>query len=249
MKVFNLGDVNFKYREIPVIKGTVFDIFGGIAQGMVGIEGQAGSGKTQLLMRLIADISKQEPVMVVLTEQSVDRWYALFDKYIKHGLANKDNINITFSYTINDKLIDELKNTKERVIVFDSVSGGLTEQNARAIVKKMRIELSEFKKKWVIGAYQVRKEGVAGGEGVLHNVEILYTINSFQLKPQNRWLYGKLMNYGYEYGDDVRLIKCEYDKLQGVKNRNIIIVDFDKDGIVNLVDLGKKEQSQDENKD
>jgi len=240
-KTWNLGEI--KRKEIPIIEGTIFDIFGGLPQAFIGIEGEAGAGKSQVLMRLIADLSLKEKILVILTEQAIDRWYALFYKYVENDMANPKNINIKFSYFIDENLINELKNVEERVIIFDSISGGLTEQNARNIVKKLRNNLSEYGKKWIIGSFQVRGDNVAGGMGVLHNVEVLFSIINFTLKPQNRWLYKQLMEYGYEYGDTIRLIKNEFNKILGVKNKNIITIHFNDNGIVELIDIGKKDYS------
>jgi len=75
----NLKEV--KDYEIPIFHETVFDIFGGLPQAFIGISGEAGAGKSQTLMRLVADVAKKEPVLVVLTEQSPHRWKAIFSKY------------------------------------------------------------------------------------------------------------------------------------------------------------------------
>ena len=52
LKVRSLKEV--KDYEIPILKGTVFDVFEGIPQAFVGIAGEAGAGKSQILMRLVA---------------------------------------------------------------------------------------------------------------------------------------------------------------------------------------------------
>ncbi|RUM29618.1 MAG: hypothetical protein DSY32_03060, partial [Aquifex sp.] len=159
MAVKTLKEV--KDYEIPVLYETVFDIFGGLPQAFIGISGEAGAGKTQTLMRLIADVAKKEPVLVVLTEQSPHRWKAIFTKYE----TNEENVRIVFKYYIDQDFIKELANREERIIVIDSISGAVSEQKARQVAKDLR-SLVEWKNKWLIGSLQVRKEGVAGGEGV-----------------------------------------------------------------------------------
>ncbi|WP_461829091.1 hypothetical protein, partial [Aquifex sp.] len=107
LKVKNLREV--KDYEIPVLEGTVFDVFFGIPQAFVGISGEAGAGKSQTLMRLVADLSKQEPVLVVLTEQSSHRWKALFKKYD----VNEENVRVVFKYYIDQDFIKELGSREE----------------------------------------------------------------------------------------------------------------------------------------
>jgi len=235
VKVRTLKEV--KDYEIPVLKGTVFDVFEGIPQAFVGISGEAGAGKSQTLMRLVADVSKQEPVLVVLTEQSPHRWKAIFNKYE----ANEDNIRVVFKYYIDQDFIKELKDREERVIVIDSISGAVSEAKARQVAKDLR-SLVEWYHKWLIGALQVRKEGVAGGEGVEHMIEVSYEITYFQLKPQNKWILEKLKPYGYEVGDYVRLIRNTFDKIRGVRNTSLVAVDINKEtGILEFREVGKKE--------
>jgi len=235
MALKNLKEI--KDYESPVLHDTVFDIFGGIPQSFIGIQGEAGAGKSQTLMRLVSDISKQEPVLVILTEQSPHRWKALFKKYD----ANEENVRVVFKYYIDQEFIKELGNREERIIVIDSISGAVTEQKARQVAKDLR-SLVEWKNKWLIGSLQVRKDGVAGGEGVEHMIEVSYEITYFQLKPQNKWILEKLKPYGYEVGDYVRLIRNTFDKIRGVQNTNLVVVDIDKEtGILEFRELGKKE--------
>ena len=235
MAVKNLKEV--KDYEIPIFYETVFDIFGGLPQAFIGISGEAGAGKTQTIMRLIADVAKKEPVLVVLTEQSPHRWKAIFTKYE----TNEENVRIVFKYYIDQDFIKELANREERIIVIDSISGAVSEQKARQVAKDLR-SLVEWKNKWLIGSLQVRKEGVAGGEGVEHMIEVSYEITYFQLKPQNKWLYERLKPFGYEVGDYVRLIRNTFDKIRGVQNTNLIVVDIDKEtGLLEFRELGRKE--------
>jgi len=235
LKVKKLSEV--KDYEIPVLKDSVFDVFGGLPQAFIGISGEAGAGKTQTLMRLIADVAKKEPVLVVLTEQSPHRWKAIFRKYN----TNHENVNVVFKYYMDQDFVRELSQREERIIVIDSISGAVSEQKARQVAKDLR-SLVEWKNKWLVGALQVRKEGVAGGEGVEHMIEISYEITYFQLKPQNKWLYEKLKPYGYEIGDYVRLIRNTFDKIRGVQNTNLVVIDIDKEsGILEFRELGKKE--------
>ncbi len=230
--------------EIPVMYDTVFDIFGGLPQSFIGIKGEAGAGKSQTLLRLVSDISKQKPVLVVLTEQSPKRWKYLLSKYE----VNEDNISVVFRYEIDPEFIKELRERREEVIIIDSLSGAVSEQNARKVAKYLR-SLSEFYNKWLITSLQVRGEGVAGGEGVEHMIEIEYEITYFQLKYQNKWLLEKLEPYGYQVGDYVRLIRNNFDKIRGVQNTNLIVVDIDKKtGILEFRELGKKEVSDVESK-
>ncbi|RUM30228.1 MAG: hypothetical protein DSY32_02425 [Aquifex sp.] len=234
MAVKNLKEV--KDYEIPIFYETVFDIFGGLPQAFIGISGEAGAGKTQTIMRLIA-VAKKEPVLVVLTEQSPHRWKAIFDKYE----TNEENVRVVFKYYIDQDFIKELANREERIIVIDSISGAVSEQKARQVAKDLR-SLVEWKNKWLIGSLQVRKEGVAGGEGVEHMIEVSYEITYFQLKPQNKWLYERLKPFGYEVGDYVRLIRNTFDKIRGVQNTNLIVVDIDKEtGLLEFRELGRKE--------
>jgi len=235
MAVKTLKEV--KDYEIPVLYETVFDIFHGLPQAFIGISGEAGAGKTQTLMRLIADVAKKEPVLVVLTEQSPHRWKAIFSKYE----TNEKNVRVVFKYYIDQDFIKELANREERIIVIDSISGAVSEQKARQVAKDLR-SLVEWKNKWLIGSLQVRKEGVAGGEGVEHMIEVSYEITYFQLKPQNKWLYERLRPFGYEVGDYVRLIRNTFDKIRGVQNTNLIVVDIDKEtGLLEFRELGRKE--------
>ena len=237
-KVRSLKDV--KSYQIPILENTVFDIFGGIPQAFVGISGEAGAGKSQTLMRLVADIAKREPVLVVLTEQSPHRWKAIFSKYE----TNEENVRVIFKYYIDRDFIKELAGREERIIVIDSISGAVSEQKARQVAKDLR-SLVEWKEKWLIGSLQVRNEGVAGGEGVEHMIEVSYEITHFQLKPQNKWLYEKLKDYGYEIGDYVRLIRNTFDKIRGVQNTNLVAIDIDKEtGILEFRELGRKENGE-----
>ncbi len=238
LKVRSLKEV--KDYEIPILEGTVFDVFFGIPQAFVGIAGEAGAGKSQTLMRLVADLSKQEPVLVVLTEQSPHRWKALFKKYE----VNEENVRVVFKYYIEQDFIKELGSREERIIVMDSISGAVSEQKARQVAKDLR-SLVEWKNKWLIGSLQVRKEGVAGGEGVEHMIEVSYEITYFQLKPQNKWILERLRPYGYEVGDYVRLIRNTFDKIRGVKNTNLVAVDIDKEtGLLEFRELGRREQEE-----
>lgn len=237
--IMSLSDVaNY---NIPVLRDTVFDVFGGIPQAFVGISGEAGAGKTQVLMKLIADIARTQPVIVVLTEQSPHRWKALFNKYETE--TNPRNIKVSFKYYLDSDFIKELGKAKEKVIIIDSISGAVNEQKARQIAKELR-GLVEWNNKWLIGSFQVRKDGIAGGEGVEHMIEVLYELVYFQLKPQNKWLYDKLTEFGYEVGDYVRLIRNTYDKIRGVQNTNFVVVDLDSEtGKVEFLDIGKKEMT------
>lgn len=235
LKVKTLSEV--RDYEIPILKETVFDIFGGLPQAFIGISGEAGAGKTQTLMRLMADIAKRESVLVVLTEQSPHRWKAIFKKYD----TNHENVRVVFKYYMDQDFIKELSQREERIIVIDSISGAVSEQKARQVAKDLR-SLVEWKNKWLVGALQVRKEGVAGGEGVEHMIEVSYEITYFQLKPQNKWLYEKLKPFGYEVGDYVRLIRNTFDKVRGVQNTNLVVVDISKkNGILEFRELGRKE--------
>jgi len=91
----------------------------------------------------------------------------------------------------------------------------------------------------------VRKEGIAGGEGVEHMIEVSYEITYFQLKPQNKWLIEKLREYEYDVGDYVRLIRNTFDKVRGVQNTNLIVVDIDKEtGILEFRELGRKTEEK-----
>ena len=225
-----------KNYEIPVLTGTVFDVFGGLPQSFIGISGEAGAGKSQTLMRFISDVAKKEPVLVVLTEQSPHRWKAIFNKYE----TNEENVKVVYKGEIDLEFVKELAKRPERIIVIDSLSGAVREQNARNVAKYVR-NLSEWYNKWVITSLQVRKEGVAGGEGVEHMIEISYEISRFTLKPQNKWLLEKLKPYGYDVGDTVHLIRNTFDKIRGVQNTNLIAVDIDKEtGILEFRELGKK---------
>lgn len=233
-----LGEV--KNYEIPVLEGTVFDVFGGLPQAFIALTGDAGAGKSQTLMRLVADISKIEPVLVVLTEQSPHRWKALMSKYE----TNEENVRVVFKYYLDEEFIKELANREERIIVIDSISGAVSEQKARQIAKDLRA-ITEWKNKWLIGSLQIRGDHVAGGMGVEHMVEVLFEISYFQLKPQNKWLYEKLKEYGYEIGDYVRLIRNTFNKIFGVQNTNLVVIDIDKDsGILEFRELGKKTYEQ-----
>ncbi|HID65906.1 MAG TPA: hypothetical protein EYP32_03340 [Aquificaceae bacterium] len=235
MNVKRLKEV--KDYEIPILEATVFDLFGGLPQAFIGISGEAGAGKSQTLMRLISDIAKKEPVLVILTEQSPHRWKAIFRKYD----TNHENISVVFRSYVDSEFIREIGQRAERIIVMDSISGAVPETKARQVAKELR-GLVEWKNKWLIGSLQVRKEGIAGGEGVEHMIEVEYEITYFQLKPQNKWLYEKLKPYGYEIGDYVRLIRNTFDKIRGVQNTNLVVIDIDKDtGLLEFRELGKKE--------
>jgi len=163
MTVINLKNVNT--FNIKSIEGTCFDVFGKgtLPQAFIGIMGEAGSGKTQTVIRLI-------------------RYKFLLDKY-DH---NPDNIDIMYSYYIG---------------------------------------------KWVIGILQVRGDGktVAGGEGVEHNVDVLYEISNFILKPQN-WNYKFFSALGYEVGANIRVIRCKYNKIFGNPSVQALL-DFTSNGV------------------
>jgi len=226
--ITNLKNIN-KFN-IQFIEGTCFDVFGkgALPQAFIGIMGEAGSGKTQTVMRLISDISllNKYKILVILTEQSPSRYKFLLDKY-DH---NPDNIDIIYSYYISDSLINDLKETEHKIIVFDSISGGINEQNARKTAHAIR-GLSEWKGKWVIGILQVRGDGktVAGGEGVEHNVDVLYEISNFILKPQN-WNYKFFSALGYDVGANIRVMRCRYNKIFGNPSVQALL-DFTSNGV------------------
>jgi predicted ATP-dependent serine protease len=216
--------------QIDILQGTIFDIFSGIEQAFIGIKGEAGAGKTQTTMRLVADLSRIEPVLLVLTEQNPQRWKALFRKYIDNNLANPQNVRVIYTSNLTEQFIDQvLTQAPERIIVIDSISGAVQEQNARRIARKLR-NLSEFRGKFLIGVFQVRNTGnIAGGEGVEHMIERSFTIHSFILKPQHVWYRRKLETFGYEIGDEVKLIREEFNKIRGIQNRNIVVLDIRPD--------------------
>jgi predicted ATP-dependent serine protease len=216
--------------EIDILQGTIFDIFGGLEQCFIGIKGEAGAGKSQTTMRLVADLSRIEPVLLVLTEQNPQRWKTLFRKYIDNNLANPQNVRVIYTSNLTEQFIDQvLAQAPERIIVIDSISGAVQEQNARRIARKLR-NLSEFRGKFLIGVFQVRNTGnVAGGEGVEHMIERSFTIHSFILKPQHVWYRRKLEPFGYEIGDEVKLIREDFNKIRGVQNRNVVVLDIRPD--------------------
>jgi hypothetical protein len=214
---------------IEILNNTIFDIFGGIPQSFVGISGEAGAGKSQLLMKFIADVSLQEPVLVVLTEQSPQRWKALFRKYLDNNLANPNNIRIIAKQHFDEMFLNQLRQVPERIIVIDSVSGATNEQNARQVARKLR-NLVEYQRKWIIGSLQMRNTGnIAGGEGVEHMIEVSFKINHFILKPQHIWYRRKLEQLGYEIGDSIRIIREEFNKIEGVRQRNIVLYEISPD--------------------
>jgi len=157
--ITNLKNIN-KFN-IQFIEGTCFDVFGkgALPQAFIGIMGEAGSGKTQTVMRLISDISllNKYKILVILTEQSPG--------------------------------------------------------------------------KWVIGILQVRGDGktVAGGEGVEHNVDVLYEISNFILKPQN-WNYKFFSALGYDVGANIRVMRCRYNKIFGNPSVQALL-DFTSNGV------------------
>ena len=233
--VKNLSQV--KKADIKILKGTVFDVFGGLPQSFIGISGEAGSGKSQVIIRLVSDISRKSlKVLVVLTEQSPSRWKALLDGRFSY---DSQNVDVIYKGFIDDAFLKDLRKSPYHVIVFDSISGAVQEQKARQIAKTIR-SLSEFYGKWVIGVLQVRGDNarVAGGEGVEHMIEVSYEITHFQLKPQNKWLYQRLEKHGYQVGDYVRLIRNSFDKIRGVKQKNLVVLNISEKG-VDFIVLGK----------
>jgi predicted ATP-dependent serine protease len=229
-----------KRAEIPILKGTVFDIFGGLPQAFIGITGEPGCGKSQVVLRLVADISnKKMKTLVILTEQSPSRWKTLLETRYRY---NPEHIDVIYKGFIDENFFRDLRKSKYQVVVIDSVSGAVTEQKARQVAKAIR-NLSEFYGKWVIGVFQVRgstSHQVAGGEGVEHMIEISYELVYFQLKPQNRWLHQGLREYGYRDGDYVRLIRNCFDKIRGVQNTNLIVLDIDKNGRARFIELKRE---------
>ena len=149
--VTNLKSV--KKAEIPILKGTVFDTFHGLPQSFIGISGEAGCGKSQLILRFVSDISRKNvKTLVILTEQSPSRWKALLEARYEYS---HQNIDVVYKSFLDENFIRDLKKSPYKIIVIDSVSGAIPEQKARQIAKAIR-SLSEFYGKWVIGVFQVR---------------------------------------------------------------------------------------------
>jgi len=231
-------------QPIEILQGTIFDVFGGIPQSFVGISGEAGSGKSQILMKLIADISLREHLLVILTEQSPQRWKSLFSKYLQTNSANPQNIRVIAKQYFDDNFLNSLRQIPERIIVIDSISGATTEQNARQVARKLR-NLVEYNGKWIIGSLQIRNTGnIAGGEGVEHMIEVSFRINHFTLKPQHIWYRRKLEEFGYKIGDDVRLIKQEFNKITGVLQRNIVLYHITPDNPIPILKVLEYNQEE-----